>query len=147
MFLSDQSHISITVVLNLATLITFFAANNPPKSPFRFIMIYPDTVVLNIMACRVFRNVKLGRHSQVLIMPTQIDTGNPTQHDNIPSMGGEDMYYHMGGTVNIPMSAKVSRWKELVRLPIPESHRGGIEKPSTQLGRVEITRVIEHTRS
>ena len=76
-FLSDWS-ISIAVVLNFATLITFFAANNPPQSPFRFIMIYPNIVIVNIMACRVFRNVKLGRHSQVLIIPSQINTGNLT---------------------------------------------------------------------
>ena len=53
MFLSDQSDISIIVALNLATLITFFVANNPPQSPFRFMAIYPETVVMNIVACRV----------------------------------------------------------------------------------------------
>ena len=111
MLLSDRSDISIVVVLNLATLITFVVANNPPQSPFRFIAIYPDTVVMNIMACRVFRNLKLGRHSQVVIMPAQINTGDLTQHDNIPSTGGENSY-HMGDIVNLnmPSSAEVSKF-------------------------------------
>jgi hypothetical protein len=109
-------------------------------------MIYPNTVVVNIMACRVFRNVKLGRHSQVLIMPTLTNTGNPTQHDYIPGMGEENTY-HIGDTVNMPTSAKVSRWKELVRLPIPDSHRRGITKPNAHLGGVEVTTVIELTHS
>ena len=147
MFPSHWSyHISIAVAFNFATLITFFAAHIPPRSPFRFIMIYPDLVVMNIMACRVFRNVKFGRHSQVLIMPTPINTGNPTQHDHIPGKGGENSY-HMDDTVTIPMSAEVSRWKELVTLPIPESHRRGMERPNTHLIGVEVTKVVEHTRS
>ena len=136
-------HISIAVIFNFATLITFFAAHIPPRSPFRFIMIYPDTVVMNIMACRVFRNVKFGRHSQVLIMPTPINTGNATQHDYIPGKGGENLY----DTVAIPTSAEVSRWKELVRLPMPESHRQDIERPNAHSGGVEVTKVIELTRN
>ena len=145
MFLSDWSHISIAVILNLATLITFFVADNPPKSPFRLMMIYPDTVILTIMACRVFRNLKLGRHSQVLITPTQINTGNLTQLDCIPGTGGEDSY-HMGD-MNIPMSVEVSRWKELAKLHIPDSQRQGIENPKNHLGGVKVTKVVELTRS
>jgi hypothetical protein len=141
MFLSDWSYISIAVVLNFVTLVTYFAANNPPQSPFRFMMIYPDTVVMNIMACRVFRNVKLGRRSQTLITPTQINTGNLLiPHDYIPGTGGESSY-HMGGTVSRPMSAEVSQCKELARLPMPDSHRRGIEKSDTH--GVEVTKVIE----
>ena len=94
MFLSDWS-ISIAVVLNFAGLITFFAASNPPQSSFRFIMIYPNIVIVNIMACRVFRNVKLGRHSQVLIMPTQINIGNLMQHDDGLGTGEENSYHMM----------------------------------------------------
>ena len=142
MFLADWSHISIAVVLNLATIITFCAADNPPQSPFRFVMIYPDTVVLNIMACRVFRNLKLGRHSQVLITPTSINTGNITQLDYIPGTGGENSYH-----LNIPMSAEVTRWKELAKHPAPDSHRRGIGKSDTHLGGVEVTKVIELTPS
>ena len=97
-------------------------------------MVIPDTVIVNIMACRVFRNLKLRRHSQVLIIPTQIDTGSLTQLDCVPGMDGRNSY-HMGGTVNMPMSAEVSRWKEF-------SHRG-LEKPNTHLGGVEVTKVIE----
>ena len=145
MFPSHWSHhISIAVAFNFAIIITFFAAHIPPQSPFRFIMIYPDLVVMNIMACRVFRNVKFGRHSQVLIMPTPTNTGNPTQHDYIGGMGGENTY-HIGDTVNMPTLAKVSRWKELVRFPILESHRQEITKPNIHMGRVEVTKVIELT--
>ena len=107
-------------------------------------MIYPDTVITNIMACRVFRNVKLGRHSQILIIPTQINTGNLIPHDYIPGAGGESSY-HMGGTVSRPMSAEVSQWKELARFPTPDSHRGGIEKSNTH--GVKVTKVIELTPS
>ena len=107
--LSDQSDISIAVALNLATLITFFVANNPPQSPFRFIVIYPETVVMNIMACRVFRNVKLGYHSQAIIMHTPSNTGNLIQRNNIPGTGGENLY-RMGEAVNMPTSAEVSKF-------------------------------------
>jgi len=145
-FLADWSHISIAVVLNLATLITFFAADNPPQSPFRIVMVYPDTVVLNIMACRVFRNLKLGRHSQVLIMSTSINTGNLTQLDYIAGTSGENSY-HMG-EMNMPMSTEVARWKSgSAKHPISDSHRQGIEKPNTHLGGVEVTKVIELSRS
>ena len=109
MFLSDGSDISLVVILNSATLITFFVANNPPQSPFRFMVIYPETVVMNIVACRVFRNLKLGRHSQVVIMPPQINTENLTQRDSISGTGGEHSY-HMGDTVNTPSSAEVSKF-------------------------------------
>ena len=144
MSLSDWSYISIAVVLNFITLITYIAANDPPQSPFRFMMIYPDTVVTNIMACRVFRNVKLGRRSQALIMPTQINTGNLIPHDFIPGMGGENSY-HMGGTASRPMSAEVSQWKEMAGFPTPSSHRRGIEKSDTH--GVEVTKVTELTPS
>ena len=95
-------------------------------------MIYPDTVVTNIIACRVFRNVKFGRHSQVLIMPTLTNTGDTTQHDYAPGKVGENLY-HMDDTVTLPTSV--------------ESHRRGIEKPDTHLGGVEVTKVIEFTRN
>jgi len=107
-------------------------------------MIFPDTVVMNIMACRVFRNVKLGRRSRALITPTQINTGNLIPHDYIPGTGGENAY-HMGGTVSRPMSAEVSQWRESARLPMPDSHRRGMEKSDTQ--GVEVTKVIELTKS
>ena len=124
-------------------MITFLTVDNPPQSPLRLAMIFPDMVVMNIMACRVFRNVKLDRHSQVL-MPTKM---NLTQLDCSPGTGGENPH-HMGD-MNMPMmeSAEVSRWKELVTLPIPESHRRGMERPNTHLIGVEVTKVVEHTRS
>ena len=79
-------------------------------------------------------------------MPTPTNTGNPTQPNYIPGMGEENMY-QMDDTVNMPTLAKVSRWKELVRLPIPDYHRQRITKPNTHLGGVEVTTVIELTHS
>jgi len=79
-------------------------------------------------------------------MPTPTNTGNPTQLDYIPGKGGENLY-PMDDTVTMPTSAEVSRWKGLVRFPIPESHRRGMERQNTHLVGVEVTKVIEHTRS
>jgi hypothetical protein len=147
MFPSHWSHhISIAVILNFATLISFFAVPIPSQYPVRLIMIYPGTVVLNIMACRLFRNLKFSCYSQVLIMPTKINIENPTQHDCIPGTGGENTY-HTGDIVNMPISVEVSGWKEFVRLHIPESHRQDIERQNTHLGGVEVTKIIELTRS
>jgi len=142
MFSSDGSHISITVIFNFATLITFFTINNPPHSPLRFTMIYPDVVVVTIMAGRVFRNIKLGRHSKVLI-PTEIDL---TQLDYGPGTGRE--HSHHRGDMNTPMeSPEVSRWKDISRFPITDPHKLGIEKPSTHLGGAKVTTTIsEFTR-
>jgi len=79
-------------------------------------------------------------------MPTSINTGNLTQVDSIPGTGGDNSY-HMGD-VNTPMSAEVARWKsESAKHPIPDSHRKGIEKPNTHLGGVEVTTVVDLTRS
>jgi hypothetical protein len=97
------------------------------------------------MACRVFRNLKLGRHSQVLIIPTSLNTGNLTHLDCIAGTGGENSYHK--GEMNMPMSAQVTRWKESAKHPTPDSHGQGIEKPNTHLGGVEVTKIIELTPS
>jgi hypothetical protein len=104
---------------------------------------------VNIMACRVFRNVKLGRHSQVLVMPTQVNTGNLTEHDCKPDSGVKNLYDTGDINLNVAVSAELSPRKELCRLPTTESHRLRMEKPSTNLGGVggvEVTTVIELTR-
>ena len=142
LFLSDRSRVSITVVLNLATIITFFAVDTPAQSPFRFTIIFPTAAIVNIMACRVFRNVKLGRYSRVLAMPTHIEAGNITRNDCKPIINGENSYNM--GDMNAP--AEFSQRKELWRLPMADSHRLGIETPSTRLGGVEVTKVIELAR-
>jgi hypothetical protein len=107
-------------------------------------MLFPNAVMVNIMACRVFRNVKLGRHSQVLVMPTQVDTGNLTGHNCKPDLGEENSYDT--GDMNMAVSAELSPRKELSSLPTTDCHRLRMEKPSKNLGGVEITRVIELTR-
>ena len=97
MLLSDSSHVSIAVALNLFTTITFLAIKSSSQSPFPFKMIFLNTVIVHIMACRVFRNVKLGRHSQILVMPTPVNPGNLEQHqwDYKPRLGEENSH-HMG---------------------------------------------------
>jgi hypothetical protein len=101
---------------------------------------------VNIMACRVFRNVKLGRYSRVILVPTHIEAGNVTQYNCKPIINGENSY-HMGD-MNAPMSAEFSRRKESEswRFPTTNSNRLGMETPSTHLGGVEVTKVIELTR-
>ncbi|KIM42991.1 hypothetical protein M413DRAFT_435158 [Hebeloma cylindrosporum] len=117
-FLQDsQMYYAVTVILNLSTIITFFAVDTPAQSPVRFTIIFPAAAIVSIMACRVFRNVKLGRYSRVLVMPTQIEAGNPTHHDCKPTINGENLY-HMGD-----MDA-----------PITDSNRSVMETPSTRLG-------------
>jgi len=145
-FLSDSSHISIAMALNFATIIYFFVDNDPPDSPSRFTMLFPNAVIVNIMACRVFRNVKFGRHSQVLVMPTQINTGNltVTEHNYKPDSGEENSCDRGGSDMNMPMSVEFSPRKELSWLP---TTRVRTEKPSAHLGSgVEVTTVIELTR-
>jgi hypothetical protein len=132
-------------VLNLATIITFFAVDTPAQSPFRFTIIFPTAAIVNIMACRVFRNVKLGRYSRVLAMPTYVEAGNVTRNNcNLPIINGENSYNM--GDMNAPMSAEFSQRKALWRFPMTDSHRLEIETPSTRLGGVEVTKVIELTR-
>ena len=125
----------------MATIINFFVDNNPPNSPSRFTMLFPNVVIVNIMACRVFRNVKFGRHSQVLVMPTQINTGNLTEHNCKPESDEENLYDRGGSDMNMPVSAEFSPRKEFSWLP---TTRVRTEK---HLGRgVEVTTVIELTR-
>ena len=142
-FLSDSSHISIAVVLNFATIINFFAAINSLDSHVRVTMLYPNAVIVNIMACRVFRNVKLGRHSQILVVPTQINTGNLTERNYKPDSGMENSYDTRDSEMNIHMSAEFSPRKEFSWIP---TTRVRTEKPSAHLGGVEVTTVIELTR-
>ena len=150
MFLSDSSHISIAVVLNFATIINFFVDDKPSDSPSRFTMIFPNAVIVNIMACRVFRNVKLGRHSQVLVMPTQLNTGNlVTEHNCKPDPGEENSYGRGDSEMSMPVSesAEFSPRKELSWFSTTDSHRVRTEKLSAHLGGVEVTKVIELTRN
>ncbi|KDR71656.1 hypothetical protein GALMADRAFT_213922 [Galerina marginata CBS 339.88] len=70
-FLQDsQIYYLIAVIMNFTTVVTFFAVHHPQDSPFRVVFIFPNTVVVNIMACRVFRNVQFGRHNKVMFTNT-----------------------------------------------------------------------------
>ena len=77
-------------------------------------------------------------------MPTQVNTGNLTENDFKPDSGEENSYDT--GDMNMDPSAESSPRKELSKLSITDSHRLRVEKPSSNLGGVEVTTVIELTR-
>lgn len=108
-------------------------------------MVPPNTVIVHIMACRVFRNVQLDRHSQTLVMPFQINAGNLEDHKHKPSLGDESS--HDGGDTNVSKSAGFSPQTELPVSSIMYPHELGIEKPSAHFGGTEVTKVIELTSS
>lgn len=138
--MSDWSHISITLIFNFATIIALFAA--PPASPFRFMIMFPDMVVVNIMACRAFRNVQFGRHSQVLF-PSQRNLAQP---DYNPGMDGGDSHHMSDMGVDMPTtSVEVFRRKELSWLPVTDPLRLGRQRPGTHVGGIKITKAIEST--
>jgi len=139
-FLSDWSHFSITVIFNFATIIALFTA--APASPFRFMIMFPDIVVVNIMACRAFRNVQFGRHSRVLF-PTQ---RNLVQPDYNPGMDGGDSHHMSDMDVDMPTrSVEVFRRKELSWLPVTDPLQLGRQKPGPHLGGITVTTATEST--
>jgi len=96
-FLRDtQLYYLIVIVLNVSTVITFFVLDDPPTSSFRVFMVVPSTVIVNIMACRVFRNLKLGYSG--FLSPNRVggysENGSRSGADNgyyvgaLPSLGG-----------------------------------------------------------
>ena len=141
-FCLTWSRISITVVFSFATIITFFAVRTP-HAPFRFTMIHPTAAIVNIMACRVFRNIKLSKFSQDIALPAHIDGGNVTHQDSKPIINGENSYHT--GEMDAPTS-EFSQRKDSWRFPITSSHRLGMETPSSRFGGVEVTKVIELVR-
>lgn len=58
---------SINMTMNTAFLVTFYAVDSNPASPFRLCLVPPSIVVENIMACWVFRNGKLGNYPTLRI--------------------------------------------------------------------------------
>ncbi|KAF9524969.1 hypothetical protein CPB83DRAFT_860329 [Crepidotus variabilis] len=66
----------VAVCLNLATIITYFVADDPPTSPIRLMMVYPNTTVVNIMATKVYRNMRLGRSGLLPSERTTFRIGN-----------------------------------------------------------------------
>ncbi|KAJ3500209.1 hypothetical protein NLJ89_g9896 [Agrocybe chaxingu] len=55
-----QVYYLIALVMNAATLIFHYAILGPPDSSFRMLLVAPNTAILNIMACRVYRKTTLG---------------------------------------------------------------------------------------
>ncbi|KAF9044988.1 hypothetical protein BJ165DRAFT_1474706 [Panaeolus papilionaceus] len=53
-----QQYYTVTVSLNLLTVIMFFVHSVPPT--YRLMFTVPNVTLMNIMACRVFRNTKFG---------------------------------------------------------------------------------------
>ena len=75
-------------------------------------------------------------------MPTEINTGNLTEHICKPDSGEENSYNGGGSDMNMPMSAEFSPQKELSWLPTTGVRT---EKPSAHLGGVEVRTVTELT--
>ncbi|PPQ74973.1 hypothetical protein CVT24_010274 [Panaeolus cyanescens] len=63
-----QLYYSATVSLNLLTVIMFFIESVPPT--YRLMFTLPNVTLMNIMACRVFRNTKFG-----LLQDSSMSTG------------------------------------------------------------------------
>ncbi|KAF9524971.1 hypothetical protein CPB83DRAFT_860335 [Crepidotus variabilis] len=59
-FLQDsQIYYFIAICMNLATIITYFSIDS--HSPLKIVLIYPNTIIMHIMATKVYRNLRLGR--------------------------------------------------------------------------------------
>jgi len=61
--------------MNATVLIVFYAAASQRKSPIRVMFIALNNVLVSILACRVFRNQKLG-HTRINNMESLIGTYN-----------------------------------------------------------------------
>ncbi|KAF8154582.1 hypothetical protein B0H34DRAFT_529566 [Crassisporium funariophilum] len=70
-------------------LITFFTIDaSSPTSPFRLIFLVPTLVLVNIMACRIFRNTKLGRAGMTpptTVVSTAFEMHHPTLPQSLES--------------------------------------------------------------
>ncbi|CAA7265518.1 unnamed protein product [Cyclocybe aegerita] len=108
-FLQDsQVFYLIAVAMNFATIITYFVINNPPDSPFRIMLVFPNTIIVNIMACRVYRNMKLGRPgllpSSTGPSQTRPDGSGANMNFNVPNgtRGELGAVYHMENLRSMP---------------------------------------------
>jgi len=132
----SQIYYFIAVIMNLATMITFFTLHRPADSPFRVVLITPSATVMNIMACRVFRNVQFGRHSQQLFTP---DLTGP-------------MEFRCGDEVverrdSAPLDGQLSRSTRRLTLRPPQIFDAGSEEKGLgHLDGIAVTKVVEFTR-
>ncbi|KAJ7757613.1 hypothetical protein B0H16DRAFT_1314327 [Mycena metata] len=74
LFMDGQMYYMIAVVVNIATTVVAYA----PVSPvYRSLLVIPSVTITCIMACRVYRNVKLGvTHRNGDFMLPTLNTGN-----------------------------------------------------------------------
>ncbi|KAF9044987.1 hypothetical protein BJ165DRAFT_1474700 [Panaeolus papilionaceus] len=68
-----QRYYTVTVSLNLLTVIMLFVSSVPPV--YRIMFVVPNVVLTNIMACRVFRDTKFGlMRDSLLATSAQMDS-------------------------------------------------------------------------
>ncbi|KDR82533.1 hypothetical protein GALMADRAFT_87907 [Galerina marginata CBS 339.88] len=97
MLQDSQVYYLIAVTMNATVLIVFYAAASVRKSPIRVMFIALNTVLVSILACRVFRNQKLGRHKAFMGIASSASTDVPLQVNNyskrhtfsVPSTAGD----------------------------------------------------------
>ncbi|KAJ7622683.1 hypothetical protein B0H17DRAFT_1290103 [Mycena rosella] len=83
LFADGQMYYMITVVTNIVSMLLVYIPTVSP--PYRGILVVPSMTLTSIMACRVYRNTKLGitHGSMELSLPTLNDVG-PTGNLTIP---------------------------------------------------------------
>lgn len=75
--------------MNLGTIIAYFSVDS--QSPTRIMLIYPNTVVMHIMATKVYRNLRLGRPGLLVVSP-----GSTWRHSRSGSIGhGATPFSHL----------------------------------------------------
>jgi len=141
-FLQDsQIYYLIAVIMNFTTVVTFFAVNHPPDSPFRVVFIFPNTVVVNIMASRVFRNVQFGRHTKTMFMST-IGPMEFRPGDVSESYSMSDAHHR-----SVNLEGQISRSRSSGPLVISKhSEAFDPDTEKSQVSGVSVPRVVEFTR-
>jgi len=135
----SQIYYLIAVIMNLATMVTFFTLHHPPDSPFRVVLISPSATIMNIMACRVFRNVQFGRHSQPLFTP---DLTGPMEFKC-----GDEVNERNNMRDSNTSDGQLSRSSRRLTLrPMQNFDAGLEEKGLNHLNGIAVTKVVEFTR-
>lgn len=103
--------------MNATVLIVFYAADQQPKSPLRVMFIALNTVLVSILACRVFRVQKLGK------IKGTIGIGS-------------------SGSTEVPLHVSSFAKRHTLGVPVPVADSSFARTPQTQ---IEVSKVIEWT--
>ncbi|PPR01380.1 hypothetical protein CVT24_006218 [Panaeolus cyanescens] len=110
---NGQAYFLSTVGINLITVIMFYITSIP--ATYRLIIGIPDIVLMNVMACRIYRNTKLG----IFSLPTQFPNNALVNRS------------HTKGVVVVEVSN--SNLKHLEKTPPASSSFGTLHKASTSV--------------